>query len=64
MVLLSQKTHAATLLAIPSLEQVVRDNHGRSASELSERLLAELRSWQPGAQTQQDDVTLPVVDVV
>jgi phosphoserine phosphatase RsbU/P len=46
------------------LEQVVRDNRDRPASELSEQLLGDLRCWQPDALTQQDDITLLVVDVV
>jgi len=46
------------------LEQVIRANHDRPASELSERLLSELRLWQLDSFTQQDDITLLVVDVV
>jgi len=46
------------------LEQVVRDNHDRPASELSERLLSALQLWQPHSPSQQDDITLLVVDVV
>ena len=45
------------------LEQVVRDNPLRPAPELAERLLAELRAWQPPGLTQQDDITLIVIDV-
>jgi len=45
------------------LEEIVRQNQERSASELSERLLYELHEWQPES-TQQDDITLLVVDVV
>jgi sigma-B regulation protein RsbU (phosphoserine phosphatase) len=46
------------------LEQVVRDNQGRPASELSDRLLSEIRRWQPASVGQQDDITLIVIDVV
>jgi len=46
------------------LERIVRDNQSSTASELSERLLAEVRAWQPASLTQQDDITLLVIDVV
>jgi len=46
------------------LEQVVRNNHSRSPSELSEQLLREIRHWQPASLTQQDDITLIIIDVV
>jgi len=46
------------------LEQVVRDNEGRPPSDLSDRLLAELRQWQPASAAQQDDITLIVIDVL
>jgi sigma-B regulation protein RsbU (phosphoserine phosphatase) len=46
------------------LEQVVRNNHSRSPSELSEQLLSEIRHWQPASVTQQDDITLIIIDVV
>ena len=46
------------------LEEVVRENQSRSASELSDKLLAELRCWQPSSVVQQDDITLIVIDVV
>jgi phosphoserine phosphatase RsbU/P len=45
------------------LEQVVRDNQRRAPSELSDDLLAQVRLWQPAPLTQQDDITLIVVDV-
>ena len=45
------------------LEQVVRDNRSQSATELSQRLLSELRKWQPASMSQQDDITLIVIDV-
>ena len=46
------------------LEQIVRKNRLQPASELSRQLLSELRHWQTAAVSQQDDITLIVVDVV
>jgi sigma-B regulation protein RsbU (phosphoserine phosphatase) len=46
------------------LEQVVRHNQFRPPSELSDELLSEIRHWQPASITQQDDITLIVIDVV
>ena len=46
------------------LEQVVRNNHSRPPSELSEQLLSEIHHWQPAFVTQQDDITLIIIDVV
>ena len=46
------------------LEQVIRDNQFRPAGELSDELLAEISHWQPASITQQDDITLVVIDVV
>jgi sigma-B regulation protein RsbU (phosphoserine phosphatase) len=46
------------------LEQVVRNNHSLPPSELSEQLLSEIRHWQPASVTQQDDITLIIIDVV
>lgn len=46
------------------LEQVVRDNRSQPASELMRRLLSELRRWQPASTSQQDDITVIVVDVL
>jgi len=46
------------------LEQIVRENQSRSPSELSEQLLSEIRRWQPASMSQQDDITLIVIDVV
>jgi len=46
------------------LEQVVRNNRFRPPSELSEQLLSELRLWQPASMSQQDDITLIIIDVV
>lgn len=45
------------------LEQVVRENQGCSPSELSDDLLSEIRRWRPASATQQDDITLIVIDV-
>jgi sigma-B regulation protein RsbU (phosphoserine phosphatase) len=45
------------------LEKVVRNNERRTASELSDGLLAEIRHWQSASATQQDDITLIVIDV-
>ena len=46
------------------LEQIVRANESCPASELSERLLGEVRAWQPASLSQQDDITLVVIDVL
>jgi phosphoserine phosphatase RsbU/P len=46
------------------LEQVVRINHSRTPSELSDQLLSEIRRWRSTSSTQQDDITLIVIDVV
>jgi sigma-B regulation protein RsbU (phosphoserine phosphatase) len=46
------------------LEQVVRDGQRNSPSELSDRLLSEIRCWQPASIIQQDDITLLVIDAV
>lgn len=45
------------------LEQVVRINQCRLPAELSDRLLTEVRHWQPASVAQQDDITLIVIDV-
>jgi serine phosphatase RsbU (regulator of sigma subunit) len=46
------------------LEQVVRDNQSRPPSELLDQLLSEIRVWQSASATQQDDITLIVIDVI
>jgi len=46
------------------LEQVLRQNRSQPAPELSRQLLAEVRQWQTTAASQQDDITLIVVDIV
>jgi phosphoserine phosphatase RsbU/P len=47
-----------------ALEQVVREYQSRPPSELSDQLLSAIRRWQPASITQQDDITLIVIDVV
>lgn len=44
------------------LEQLVRDHSTLPAQEIATLLLTQLRSWQPDAQPQQDDITLVVID--
>ncbi len=44
-------------------EEVVRRNRSLAPSELSHKLLAEIRQWQPASVTQHDDITLIVIDV-
>jgi phosphoserine phosphatase RsbU/P len=46
------------------LERVVRENKLQPASELSRRLLSEIRKWRPASVSQQDDITLIIVDLV
>jgi len=46
------------------LEQVVREHRSQPASELQQQLLSDLRLWQPASTSQQDDITLIVVDVL
>jgi sigma-B regulation protein RsbU (phosphoserine phosphatase) len=46
------------------LEQIVRANESCTPSELSDRLLDEIRSWQPASKSQQDDITLIVIDAI
>jgi sigma-B regulation protein RsbU (phosphoserine phosphatase) len=45
------------------LEEVIRRNERRSPSDLSDDLLAEIRQWQPASVSQQDDITLIIIDV-
>lgn len=45
------------------LEGVIRENQDRPPGELSEKLLSEIRNWQPVSASQEDDITLIVVDV-
>jgi len=46
------------------LEEVVRECQSLPAFEVSDRLLFELRHWQPASAAQQDDITLIVIDVL
>jgi len=46
------------------LEEVVCDHKSRSASELLDQLLSEIRVWQRASLPQQDDITLIIIDVV
>lgn len=46
------------------MEQVLRKNQSRPASELVDELLVEIQQWQPASRNQQDDITLVVIDVV
>jgi phosphoserine phosphatase RsbU/P len=44
-------------------EDIVRRNQSRSPSDLSDDLLRGVRNWQPASVSQQDDITLIVIDV-
>ena len=46
------------------VEQILRDNPGRPAAEMSLLLLSEVRAWQPAATPQQDDITFLVIEVL
>jgi sigma-B regulation protein RsbU (phosphoserine phosphatase) len=46
------------------LEEVVRAHQASPAGDLSTRLLDELCSWQPNSSSQQDDITLVVIDIL
>ena len=46
------------------IEQIIRNNQSRPPADLSDQLLTEIRQWQPASMTQQDDITLIIVDVV
>jgi sigma-B regulation protein RsbU (phosphoserine phosphatase) len=46
------------------LEEVLRSTRAHTAVEVSDRLVAEVRNWQPPSAAQQDDITLVVIDVV
>ena len=45
------------------LEEVVLGCQMFTSSELTDKLLAEIRAWQPASMAQQDDITLVVIDV-
>ena len=44
------------------LEEVIRCHQSCPPTDFSERLLDELRQWQPPSSSQQDDITLIVID--
>jgi sigma-B regulation protein RsbU (phosphoserine phosphatase) len=44
------------------LEEVLRASRSHAAEDLSRRLLAAVRAWQPASAPQQDDITYVVVD--
>ncbi|MGZ4732034.1 MAG: SpoIIE family protein phosphatase [Terriglobales bacterium] len=46
------------------LEEVVRNHQSRPPFDFANRLLSEIHNWQPASMTQQDDITLIVIDVV
>ena len=46
------------------LEQIIREHESRSPAELSDRILSEIDLWQSTSQSQQDDITLMVIDVL
>lgn len=46
------------------LMEVLRDSQSRTVEELSQRLTAEIRAWQPSFVAQQDDITLILIDVL
>lgn len=46
------------------LEQIILSDKSCSASELVNTLLSEISSWRPASMTQQDDITLVVIDVL
>ncbi len=45
------------------LEAIVRRNASRSPADLSREILTGVRRWQPESVSQQDDITLIVIDV-
>jgi serine phosphatase RsbU (regulator of sigma subunit) len=46
------------------IEQLLREDQSRPASELSMLLLNSVRAWSPAATQQQDDITFVVIDVL
>ena len=46
------------------LEQIIREHESHSPSELSDQILSEIDLWQSTSQSQQDDITLIVIDVL
>jgi sigma-B regulation protein RsbU (phosphoserine phosphatase) len=59
----AQNAHG-DLFGDSKLEEVVRGNHSRPASEFVNQLLSEIRNWRPASVDQQDDITLIVVDII
>jgi sigma-B regulation protein RsbU (phosphoserine phosphatase) len=55
---------AGTAFGDSRLEEVLRTTRAHTAVEVSDRLLAEVRNWQPQSATQQDDITLVIIDVI
>jgi len=45
------------------LEEVIRKNQSRPPAALLKEMVSELRAWQPISLSQQDDITLIVIDV-
>ena len=45
------------------LEEVIRMYQSRPPAELLEQMLSEIRIWQPASLSQQDDITLVMIDV-
>ena len=46
------------------LGEVLSNSQLLCSSEVSDRLLSELRHWQPASAAQQDDITVIVIDVL
>jgi sigma-B regulation protein RsbU (phosphoserine phosphatase) len=46
------------------LEEVLRSNHAHSAPGILEQIVAGVRAWQGASQSQQDDITLLVIEAV
>jgi phosphoserine phosphatase RsbU/P len=46
------------------LEQVVLGTQMCLPSEFNDRLLEEIRAWQPASMAQQDDITIVVIEVL
>ena len=44
-------------------EQIIRNNRQKAAAELSDDVIAQISRWQPASITQQDDITLVIIDV-
>ena len=45
------------------LKEVIRRNQLRSPSKSSDKVLSEVRSWQPSFVTRQEDITPIIIDV-